>query len=67
MDHHVAVRRVGKIQLQGLPVIAVVERDVHAAFRTRGQQPRLLRVAADHPGEAAARLIRGQTVHDRRP
>ena len=67
MNHHVAVRRVGKIELQRLPGVAVVERHVHHALRTSEQEPRLLRVLADHPGEAAARLVRGQAVHDRRP
>ena len=67
VNHQVAIRRGGEIELQRLPVVAVVERDVHPALRAREQQPRLFRVAPNHPGEAAARQVPRQAAHDRRP
>ena len=67
VDHHIAVGRVGEIELQRLPIVAVVERDVHPALGAHEQQPRLLRVGADHAGEAATGLIGGQAGDDCRP
>ena len=67
VNHDVAIRRGGEIELERLPVVPVVERDVHPALRAREQQARLLGVLPDHPGEAAARLVLRQSAHDRRP
>ena len=51
-------RRGGQVQLEGLPVGAVVERNVHAEFGAGVEQPGAVGIFADH----ACRLVGGDAV-----
>src|SRR5207248_10140024 len=52
---------------QRLPMVAVVERDVHSTLSSGEKQSCFFRVVADDSGEAAAYLARRKTVDDLRP
>ena len=67
MERNVAIRRVRQIQLQRLPVVTVIKRDVHPTFGASIQQPGTLGIGTNHAGGTATRLIRGESVGDARP
>jgi len=66
-DGDVAIRRVRQILLQRLPMIAVVERDVHAAFGAGEEQSLSSWIVADDAREASTRLIGREARDDLRP
>ena len=60
--HQVVNRADRQIELQGLPMVAIIERDIDPQFRSGKQQPFADRVFADHPdirslGNAIGNLV----------
>src|ERR1700676_2999082 len=63
MDHEVAHRGVGQVELQRLPVVAIVERNEYRALRTCEEQTFALGIFAHH----IARAARRNALRDFRP
>ena len=67
LECDVSERSIREILHQRLPMVAVVERDVHSTLSSGEKQSCFFRVVADDSGEAAADLARRKTVDDLRP
>src|SRR6267143_55207 len=63
MNHEVTDRSSRKVEAEGLPVVAVVERNVDGLFRTGEQQSFALRIFAD----GVDGLVFRDSVHDLLP
>ena len=67
LDPQVAHRRGRQVELQRLPVITVVEGDVHAVLRAGEEQAPAHGIGADDSCDAPRRVIHRQAVRDARP
>ena len=67
LEDEIAIRRVWKIQLERLPVVAVVEAHEHSALGTGDEQSRAPGVRTHHARKAPTRLTDGQSVDDGHP